>query len=71
MNYLGYSHMDIVGGAGHDAHKNNESAPAAMIFCACVDGLSPKESEELHARMANTGADGVMNAALETAGVVG
>ena len=38
---LGYSHKDIVSGAGHDACWINKVAPTAMIMCPCVDGLSP------------------------------
>ncbi|MFK7891088.1 MAG: Zn-dependent hydrolase, partial [Granulosicoccus sp.] len=37
---LGYTHRDIVSGAGHDACWINRVAPAAMIMCPCVDGLS-------------------------------
>ncbi|MCB1395330.1 MAG: Zn-dependent hydrolase, partial [Rhodobacteraceae bacterium] len=42
---LGYSHMDIVSGAGHDACWINDVAPTAMIMCPCVDGLSHNEAE--------------------------
>ena len=34
---LGYSHMNIVSGAGHDACWINRVAPTAMIMCPCVD----------------------------------
>ena len=44
---LGYSHMDIVSGAGHDACWINDVAPTAMIMCPCVDGLSHNEAEEI------------------------
>ena len=37
---LGYSHRDIVSGAGHDACWINRVAPTAMVMCPCVDGLS-------------------------------
>ncbi|MFT6223322.1 MAG: N-carbamoyl-L-amino-acid hydrolase, partial [Paracoccaceae bacterium] len=33
---LGYSHMDLVSGAGHDACWINRVAPTAMIMCPCV-----------------------------------
>ncbi len=39
---LGYSHKDIVSGAGHDACWINKVAPTAMIMCPCVDGLVPQ-----------------------------
>ncbi|MFZ3581587.1 Zn-dependent hydrolase, partial [Loktanella sp. DJP18] len=35
---LGYSHMNIVSGAGHDACWINRVAPTAMVMCPCVDG---------------------------------
>ncbi|MGB7431957.1 MAG: Zn-dependent hydrolase, partial [Ahrensia sp.] len=44
---LGYSHMDIISGAGHDACWINRVAPTAMIMCPCVDGLSHNEAEEI------------------------
>ena len=37
---LGYSHRNIVSGAGHDACWINRVAPTAMVMCPCVDGLS-------------------------------
>ena len=67
---LGYSHMDIVSGAGHDACKINDIAPAAMIFCPCVDGLSHNEAEEITPDWARAGADVLMHAVLQVAGVV-
>ena len=36
---LGYSHRDIVSGAGHDACWTAKVAPATMVMCPCVDGL--------------------------------
>jgi N-carbamoyl-L-amino-acid hydrolase len=44
---LGYSHMDIISGAGHDACWINRVAPTAMVMCPCVDGLSHNEAEEI------------------------
>jgi hypothetical protein len=44
---LGYSHMDIVSGAGHDACWINKVAPTSMVMCPCVDGLSHNEDEEI------------------------
>ena len=44
---LGYSHMNIVSGAGHDACWINDIAPTAMIMCPCEDGLSHNEAEEI------------------------
>ncbi|WP_413869015.1 Zn-dependent hydrolase [Albidovulum sp.] len=68
---LGYSHMDIVSGAGHDACWINRVAPTAMIMCPCVDGLSHNEAEEISPEWAAAGADVLLHAVLETAEVVG
>ncbi|MEP3295416.1 MAG: Zn-dependent hydrolase [Pseudoruegeria sp.] len=67
---LGYSHMDIVSGAGHDACWINDVAPTAMIMCPCVDGLSHNEAEEISIEWATAGADVLMHAVLETAEIV-
>ncbi|MFC3117761.1 M20/M25/M40 family metallo-hydrolase [Jhaorihella thermophila] len=54
---LGYSHMDIISGAGHDACWINRVAPTAMVMCPCVDGLSHNEAEEISPEWARAGAD--------------
>ena len=64
---LGYSHMDIVSGAGHDACWINRVAPTAMIMCPCVDGLSHNEAEEISKDWAAAGTDVLLHAVLETA----
>ncbi len=68
---LGYSHMNIVSGAGHDACWINDVAPTAMIMCPCVDGLSHNEAEEISPEWAAAGTDVLLHAVLETAEVVG
>ncbi|KRS13953.1 allantoate amidohydrolase [Roseovarius atlanticus] len=67
---LGYSHMDIVSGAGHDACWINDVAPTAMVMCPCVDGLSHNEAEEISKDWATAGADVLMHAVVETAEIV-
>jgi N-carbamoyl-L-amino-acid hydrolase len=67
---LGYSHMDIISGAGHDACWAARVAQATMIFCPCVNGLSHNEAEEISPEWAAAGADVLLHAVLETAGVV-
>ena len=42
---LGYGHMDIVSGAGHDAVYIARVAPTAMIFVPCEGGISHNEIE--------------------------
>ena len=67
---LGYSHMDIISGAGHDACWVNKVAPTAMIMCPCVGGLSHNEAEEISPEWAAAGTDVLLHAVLETAEVV-
>jgi N-carbamoyl-L-amino-acid hydrolase len=67
---LGYSHRDIISGAGHDACWINQVAPTAMIMCPCVDGLSHNEAEEISKDWAMAGADVLFHAAIETAEIV-
>ncbi|MCY4333929.1 MAG: Zn-dependent hydrolase [Litoreibacter sp.] len=67
---LGYSHMDIVSGAGHDACWINDLAPTAMIMCPCVDGLSHNEAEDISKEWAQAGTDVLLHAVLNTAEVV-
>ena len=43
---LGYSNMDAVSGAGHDAVYMARLAPAGMIFIPCKDGISHNEIED-------------------------
>jgi N-carbamoyl-L-amino-acid hydrolase len=68
---LGYSHMDIISGAGHDACWVNRVAPTAMVMCPCVDGLSHNEAEEISKDWATAGADVLFHAVVETAEIVG
>ena len=68
---LGYSHMDIVSGAGHDACWINRVAPTVMVMCPCVGGLSHNEAEEISPDWAAAGTDVLLHAVLEVAEVVG
>jgi N-carbamoyl-L-amino-acid hydrolase len=67
---LGYSHMDIISGAGHDACWTNRVAPTTMIMCPCVGGLSHNEAEEISKDWAAAGADVLFHAVVETAEIV-
>ncbi|MEM8653984.1 MAG: Zn-dependent hydrolase [Pseudomonadota bacterium] len=67
---LGYSHQNIISGAGHDACWINQVAPTAMVMCPCVDGLSHNEAEEISKEWAAAGADVLMHAVVETAEIV-
>ena len=68
---LGYSHRDLVSGAGHDACWAARVAPATMVMCPCVDGLSHNEAEEITPDWAEKGTNVLFHAVLETAGIVG
>ncbi len=67
---LGYSHMDIISGAGHDACWINRVAPTVMVMCPCVDGLSHNEAEKISPEWAAAGTDVLLHAVLEVAEVV-
>jgi N-carbamoyl-L-amino-acid hydrolase len=67
---LGYSHMNIISGAGHDACWAAKVAPATMIMCPCVGGLSHNEAEEISKEWAAAGADVLFHAVVETAEIV-
>lgn len=68
---LGYSHMNIISGAGHDACWAAKVAPSTMIMCPCVGGLSHNEAEEISKDWASAGCDVLLRAVLETAEIVG
>jgi len=67
---LGYSHRDIISGAGHDACWINRVAPTSMVMCPCVDGLSHNEAEDISKEWATAGADVLLHAVVETAEIV-
>ena len=67
---LGYSHRDLVSGAGHDACWINRVAPTAMVMCPCVDGLSHNEAEEITPHWATASTNVLFHAVVETAGIV-
>lgn len=67
---LGYSHMNIISGAGHDACWAAKVAPSTMIMCPCVGGLSHNEAENISKEWAAAGADVLFHAVVETAEIV-
>jgi len=69
--HFGYTHRDIVSGAGHDACYIARVAPTSMIFTPCVDGVSHNEAEDIKPDWATAGANVLMHAVLEKAEVVG
>ncbi|MCT7667720.1 Zn-dependent hydrolase [Shinella kummerowiae] len=66
---LGYSHMNLISGAGHDACWAAKVASATMIMCPCVGGLSHNEAEDISKEWAAAGADVLLHAVIETAGI--
>ena len=68
---LGYSHMPVVSGAGHDAVYMARLAPAGMIFIPCKDGISHNEIEDAQPAHISAGCNVLLHAMLERAGVVG
>ena len=65
---LGYSHMRVVSGAGHDAVYMARLAPTGMIFIPCKDGISHNEIEDAKPEHITAGADVLLHAMLERAG---
>ena len=65
----GLSVMDVVSGAGHDAVYVARTAPAAMIFVPCKDGISHNEIEDAQPEHLRAGAQVLLHAMLARAGV--
>ncbi len=67
---LGYSHMPVVSGAGHDAVYMARLAPAGMVFIPCKDGISHNEIEDATPADITAGCNVLMHAMLERARVL-
>ncbi|MEH3086213.1 MAG: Zn-dependent hydrolase [Xylophilus ampelinus] len=65
----GLAHRDIVSGAGHDAVYVARTAPAAMIFVPCKDGISHNEIEDAQPAHLAAGCDVLLHAMLAQAGI--
>ncbi len=64
---LGYSHMNAVSGAGHDAVYMARLAPSGMVFIPCKDGISHNEIEDAKPEHLEAGCNVLMHAMLERA----
>jgi N-carbamoyl-L-amino-acid hydrolase len=64
---LGLAARDIVSGAGHDACYVARTAPTAMIFIPCRDGISHNEEESVEAHEVEAGANVLLQAVLDLA----
>jgi len=63
----GYGRRDLVSGGGHDACNIARIAPAAMVFCPCVGGISHAEAEDIRPEWAEAGANVLLQAVLAKA----
>ncbi|MEM7564248.1 MAG: hydantoinase/carbamoylase family amidase, partial [Pseudomonadota bacterium] len=64
---LGYSHQEMVSGAGHDACQVCRVAPTAMIFVPCADGLSHNEQESAEPEDLEAGCNVLLHAMMKLA----
>lgn len=64
---LGYSQMDVVSGAGHDAIYMARLAPTGMIFIPCKDGISHNEIEDAKTVHLEAGANVLLHSMLRFA----
>jgi N-carbamoyl-L-amino-acid hydrolase len=67
----GLAALDVVSGAGHDAVYVARTAPAAMIFIPCKDGISHNEIEDAQPAHIAAGANVLLHAMLARAGLAG
>ncbi|WP_372394406.1 Zn-dependent hydrolase [Azospirillum sp. HJ39] len=65
---FGFSHRDIVSGAGHDAVYVAGKVPTAMVFIPCEDGISHNEVENIAPADGARGAAVLFEALVATAG---
>jgi N-carbamoyl-L-amino-acid hydrolase len=64
---LGYTTMDVVSGAGHDAVYLARLAPTAMVFVPCADGISHNEIEDAEPEHLEAGCNVLLQAMLRRA----
>lgn len=64
----GYSHLDIISGAGHDALMVARKVPTTMVFIPCKDGLSHNPAESATPEHVEAGANVLLSATLEVLG---
>ncbi len=65
---FGYSHRDMVSGAGHDACYLAQVAPTSMVFVPCVGGISHNEIEDATPEWIEAGCNVLLHAMLGRAG---
>jgi len=67
VQMLGYSSMEMVSGAGHDAVYVSRVAPTGMIFVPCENGLSHNEAEYAKPEDLEAGCNVLLHAMLQRA----
>ena len=67
---LAYPYRRMLSGAAHDAMNIAELAPTAMIFIPCKNGISHNEAESASPSDVAAGANVLLHAMIELAGVV-
>jgi len=65
----GYSSMDVISGAGHDAVYLARVAPTAMVFVPCAGGISHNEIEDAEPAHLEAGCNVLLQGMLSSAGV--
>ncbi len=65
VDMLGYPHMKMVSGAGHDSVYVSRVAPTAMIFVPCEGGLSHNEAENALSSDLEAGCNVLLHAILD------
>jgi N-carbamoyl-L-amino-acid hydrolase len=66
----GMTWMNVISGAGHDAVYLARVCPTAMIFVPCLDGISHNEIEDAQPDHLEAGCNVLLQAMLQSAGVV-
>ncbi len=67
VNKLGYPHMEMVSGAGHDSVYVSRVVPTSMIFVPCEGGLSHNEAENATPDDLTAGCNVLLHAMLDRA----
>lgn len=65
----GYSAMDVISGAGHDAVYLARVAPTAMVFVPCAGGISHNEIEDAEPTHLEAGCNVLLQSILSRSGV--
>ncbi len=67
VQQLGYPHMEMVSGAGHDSVYTSRVVPTSMIFVPCEGGLSHNEAENAMPDDLEAGCNVLLHAMLDRA----